>query len=190
MKNKIVLPFVAILFLVLFVSVGSAFAWTLLSPLAGDITDRTIVGYSFGDNWYEGYCGGYVKKHTGVDVNATLYEPVYAAYSGWVEKATTDDTWGGVVAIDHSPTHTFLLTTVYWHIIPVVSEDSWVSKGDVIGYIAYLSTGTHFHFGIREAGYSYISYAGALPQTNCGDYPAYPSYFLDPMSLQYEYNDN
>lgn len=45
-------------------------AWTLQSPVSGYITNRKIAGYSFGDNWYSGYCGGKVKKHVGVDVSS------------------------------------------------------------------------------------------------------------------------
>ncbi len=176
--------------LVLVFSTTIASAWTLESPVSGNIKNRTVTGYSFGSNWYEGYCNGLVKKHTGVDVESYVGEPVYAAYDGWVKVAQTNSTWVGFVTIDHAPTHTFLLTTVYWHINPAVSANTWVNKGSLIGYVGYLASGTHFHFGVREAAYSNASNVGALPQTACGGYPAFPSSFINPMSLQYENNPN
>lgn len=175
---------------ILTLSATVAQAWTLQSPVSGYITNRKIVGYSFGDNWYSGYCGGKVKRHVGVDVASYVGEPIYAAYDGWVKVAQTDQTWGGFVTIDHAPAHTFLLTTAYWHLKPAVTVNTWVSKGAIIGYICYLSSGTHFHFGVRKAVYSNMSNAGALPQQNCGGYPAYPENFINPLALQYEYNYN
>lgn len=65
-----------------------------------------------------------------------------------------------------------------------------MGKGQVIGKIADLGNNTHFHFGVRKASYSNVANAGGLPQTNCGGYPAFPEYFINPMSLKYEYNYN
>lgn len=165
-----------------------ASAYTLMSPLSGDIKTRQV-NLAFGSNWIN-TCGGYIKKHSGVDVQAYSGTNVYAAYDGYVKVAQLDATWGGWVTIDHGPTHTFNLTTVYWHVIPSISPNTWVSKGQKIGVIADLGTSTHFHFGIRQAQYSNVSNAGGLPQTDCGGYPSFPEYFMDPMSFSYEYNYN
>ena len=43
---------------------------------------------------------------------------------------------------------------------------------------------------VNKAAYSNVANAGGLPQTNCGGYPAFPEYFINPMSLKYEYNYN
>lgn len=188
MKTKFVSTIVVSMALALFISVSSASAWSLLSPLSGDINNRTVTS-SFGDNWIES-CGGYTKKHAGLDVYASVGEPVYAADDGLVRIAQTHAQWVGYVAIDHSFAKTYPLTTVYWHISPIVSANTYVTKGTLLGYVGYLSTGTHFHFGVREGWYSYISYAGSLPQTNCGGYPAFPELFIDPESINYEYNNN
>jgi len=180
---------IAILCIYIFCATNAS-AWTLLSPVSGYITGRKVVGYYFGENWDFAYCDNLVKKHTGIDVQANVNEPIYAAYDGWIKVAALDKKWGGYVTIDHSPTKTFLLTTTYWHIIPEknITANMWVTKGQLIGRICGLSTGTHFHFGVRPAGYSNTSNSGALPQKVCGGYPAFPSYFIDPLSLVYEYN--
>lgn len=169
---------------VMLCTASTAHAWKLQSPMSGNIASRTVT-LPFGGNWVNS-CGGSIKKHAGVDVTAYVGEPIYAAYDGYVRVASSDPTWVGWVTIDHGPAHTFLLTTVYWHIVPTVSKNTWVGKGQLIGYVGYLSSGTHFHFGVREAGYSNTSNAGALPQTYCGGYPAFPEHFIDPMSLNYD----
>lgn len=163
-------------------------AWTLMSPTAGDIKSRTVT-LPFGGNWVNS-CEGSIKKHSGVDIRASKGEKIYAAYDGIVKVAKLDAAWGGWVTIDHGPTHTFNLTTVYWHIIPSVVAGSWIGQGQLIGKVADLGNNTHFHFGVRKAAYSNVANAGGLPQTNCGGYPAFPEYFINPMSLKYEYNYN
>ncbi|OGG61261.1 hypothetical protein A3C87_01540 [Candidatus Kaiserbacteria bacterium RIFCSPHIGHO2_02_FULL_49_34] len=158
---------------------------TLSSPLQGNILSRTITSH-FGDNWNNTYCGGYIKKHTGIDVYANSNENVYAAYSGYVRKAQLDATWGGYVSVDHGPASTFNLVTTYWHVIPSVSAGTWVGTGQKIGTVADLGSGTHLHFSTFEAGWmDVVAYAGALPQTNCGGYPAFPSYFKNPTNYTY-----
>lgn len=176
------------LFLALFSSATSAANYSLMSPMSGNIKNRQV-NLAFGSTWVNS-CAGYMKRHAGVDLRAIRGEKVYAAFDGWVRASQLDASWGGWVTIDHAPAHTFLLTSVYWHIIPSVSVNTWVSKGQQIGTIADLGSSTHFHFGLREASYSNVSNAGALPQASCGGYPAFQEYFINPWSLSYENNPN
>lgn len=184
-QSSIVVVFV-MLFALLMSNQSSAYS--LMSPTSGNIKTRTV-NLVFGGNWITS-CGGYIKKHTGVDVQATKGEKIYAVFDGYVQVAQLDATWGGWVTVDHGPAHTFNLTSVYWHVIPSVSPNTWVLKGQQIGTVADLGISTHFHLGLREAYYSNVSNAGALPQTNCDGYPAFQEYFINPWSLNYENNPN
>lgn len=174
-----------VLTLLIFANAQAAGVPTLTSPLQGNFLNRTI-NSGFGDNWNNTYWCGYIKKHTGIDVSAFTGENVYAAYDGYVRRARLDSTWGGYVSIDHGPAHTFNLVTTYWHIVPTVSEGTWVGTGDKVGEIANLGSQTHFHFSTYEGGYNPpTSYAGSLPQTSCNGYPAFPSLFKNPMIYNY-----
>ena len=155
----------------------------MTSPLQGNFTGRTVT-LSFGANWVNS-CGGLVKKHVGVDVQAWAPEAVYAAEAGVVKAAQTDPTWGGFVTILHTPAGEPAFTTTYWHVVPTVSVNTTVSEGQGIGNIANLGGNTHFHFGVRRATYSNTSNRGGLPQTACGGDPAFPSNFINPLSLSY-----
>lgn len=189
MKKQSVFATIFILLFGLLVSASSSAAvYSLMSPTSGNIKARTV-NLPFGDNWVSYGCG-YIKKHAGVDVQATKGQKIYSAYDGYVRVAQLDATWGGWVTVDHGPGHTFNLTSVYWHIVPIVSANTWVSKGQQIGTVADLGPTTHFHFGLREASYSNTSNAGALPQINCDGYPAFQEYFVNPWLLNYENNPN
>lgn len=158
---------------------------TLSSPVQGNILTRTVVS-PFGVDWNNTYWCGLIKKHTGLDVQASVGESIYAAYDGFVRVAKLDAEWGGYVSLDHGPAHTFNLVTTYWHITPSVSAGTWVTKGQKVGTVVYLATGTHFHFSTYEAAYSSpAAFAGSLPQTTCSGYPAFPSYFKSPTSYSY-----
>lgn len=144
----------------------------------------------FGANWPDGSCGGLTKLHNGVDVQASVGETIYAAHDGYVRVAQLDSYNGGWVTLDYGPTHTTNMTTVYWHIIPSVSANTWVLKGQPVGHVADLGSRTHFHFGIRYAPYDNTSNAGGLPQIDCGGYPAFPASFTNPWLQTYKYNPN
>ncbi len=162
---------------------------TLTSPLQGNFLSRYVTS-SFGDDWNNTWWCSYIKKHTGIDVYAQVGENVYAAYDGYVRRAKLDSTNGGYVSIDHGPAHTFNLVTTYWHILPSVSENTWVVVGQKIGTIADLGDDTHFHFSTYEGGYTNpTSYAGSLPQVSCNGYPPFPSAFKNPTIYTY-YNHN
>ncbi len=76
----------------------------------------------------------------------------------------------------------------YWHLEPfgLAASDIgiFVPKGMKIGTVANLGSNTHFHLGLRLGNYTDTAIAGALPQTNCGGYPAMPENFVDPENNQ------
>jgi|GEM_PF-5612993 len=159
-------------------------------PLVGELSERKIL-LSFGNDWTWGYCNGRPKKHTGIDIKASPGEPVFAADSGIVREifsASKTYNWGEGIVIEHNG-----FTTVYIHVIPKVSKNSLVYRGQEIAVIANIE-GPHLHFGIRKGGFSEISKRGALPQVNsreniyCQNDPLFPENFIDPLSLQYEVN--
>ena len=168
---------------------------TLKCPLAGNIENRQIL-LGFGDLWTWTYCGGLPKKHTGVDLKASVGEDVYAAYDGKIVKIydlSPVHNWGKGVIIEHTG-----FTTSYMHVNPVVNEGDCVIKGQKISTIANIGGNEHLHFGVRSSTYSDISKRGALPQkhgdsdyqdgrfTGCKSDPLFPEKFVDPMKLKYE----
>ena len=162
---------------------------TLQSPLCGKPTDRQVL-LAFGKDWTWSYCGGLPKKHTGVDLNATIGESVYASESGTVKpvfNASSTHNWGQGFTIEHSG-----FTTLYLHVVPLVSSGQAVSKGQRIATIADINGPPHLHYGVRRSAYSNISNRGALPQKNttendpCQNDPIFPENFVDPMTLTYE----
>lgn len=145
----------------------------------------------FGSDWVDrDSCYGLIKKHVGIDYTDSSYAyagaVVKAADSGYVKVAKLDPQWGGYVVIEHHQ----CWTTVYWHVIPKVSQGSYVTQGQQIGTVANLTQisggryGTHLHFGFRAKPYNDpISKAGALPQKACSPYPASPEYFVNPAGI-------
>lgn len=112
---------------------------------------------------------------------------VYAAEDGVIKKraTTSSNNWGGYMAIEHNHPVSGKFITVYWHISPAsgTAEGDFVPKGMKIATVQDISAyhTTHFHFGVQKSSYSVpTSYAGGLPQTNCGGYPAFPAGFIDP----------
>ncbi len=156
----------------------------LLWPLEGGFPGGTITS-PFGDDWVSS-CGGLVKKHAGLDVDADIGDDVLSAMSGTVKHVyTSDPTWGDAVVVEDESGD---FTVVYWHIDAWVSENDSVSRGDMIGTVADISAGSHLHFGYRQGSYhSRFSLLGALPQTSCGDPldPAFPENFEDPETLDF-----
>ncbi len=149
-------------------------------PLAGTPAERGV-NLPFGDNWTES-CSGLIKRHAGVDLQATAGEDVYAAHGGtvaavpdggtvWAHAVTVEDSWG--------------FTTVYWHIDPFVVAGDSVTLGERIGTVANLGGNTHLHLGFRKAPYANFANRGALPQQACEGDPPFPEFFEDPQSLTF-----
>lgn len=169
-------------------SISAEFIPVLKWPLTGTKSSRSE-SWNFGSTWTYGECPtGTYKKHSGIDVNATAEEAVYAAHDGVVKKIFTGQhsQWADAIVIESTDGR---FTTVYWHVIKYgsLSENDTVTKGQQIATIANLESNTHFHFGVRFSLYSDPeSYAGALPVAGCGGYLAYPEKFIDPDVLTYE----
>lgn len=164
-------------------TVKAKFKRSLGWPLSGSPENRTILS-SFGDDWLES-CDGLIMKHTGIDISATTTDTVYAAEAGIVKVAQTDQDWGGWVTIEHSSL-TNPYTTVYFHIMPSVSVNATVSKGDPIGTVVNYGSTIHLHFGLRNGLYANTSNRGRLPQTVCGGDPAFQENFEDPSTFLFE----
>lgn len=92
------------------------------------------------------------KMHNGVDMAAAQGTPIYAAKSGKVTKTAFQAGGAGYyVTINHGDG----FTSVYMHMTHyIVSPGTYVSAGQVIGYVGSTggSTGPHLHFGISYNG--------------------------------------
>ena len=154
-------------------------------PLSGSQESRTILS-DFGDDWIES-CDGLIMKHTGIDISATINpaDTVYAAESGTVKAAQTDQIWGGWVTLEHDISVN-PYTTVYFHITPSVSVNAIVNKGDLIGTVVNYGGPIHLHFGLRNGAYTNTSNRGRLPQAICGGDPAFQENFEDPATFSFE----
>jgi len=170
---------------------------TLKWPLATSYASKGVT-QAFGADWAGGvYCDGLIKKHNGTDFHAAAGTVVYAAEAGDVKEVLNPSQtggWASNVVLEHTSPAGVKYTTVYWHVTPEPSvvvaptglPPTSIPKGMQIATVADLTpygNATHFHFGVRNGAYiANVSGTGALPQTNCGGYPAFPGDFLDPTN--------
>jgi len=91
------------------------------------------------------------KLHTGVDLQASMGDPIHAAAAGTVVWAGWRGGYGKCVIIQHSGN----LSTLYGHQSQIlVSVGETVKRGQVIGKVGSTgySTGPHLHFEVRVNG--------------------------------------
>lgn len=101
-----------------------------------------------------------VFQHSGIDIRAAYGTPIRAAASGYIGKArtcTVASCYAYVLII-----HTGTISTLYGHMSRIlVSNDAYVTKGDIIGYsggtpgtvgAGPFVTGAHLHFEVRLNG--------------------------------------
>lgn len=152
-------------------------------PLSG-APNWSNITRGFGGNWDSNKCESYFKKHVAIDYPAPQWSVVLAASWGTVKESYTHASDVGVVVIEHGYG---CFTTVYWHLVPVVSKGSDVFPGQMIGYLGKpKDSAPHLHFGIRSAPYTIVvSKAGYLPEGACNGYPAFPERFVNPLNFYY-----
>lgn len=117
---------------------------TITSPLKSYIVTAT-----FRDPTYP---FRHLSEHTGLDMAAPMGTPIYAAAPGVVSWARTGSTgYGNYIVMIHDNG----LATLYAHMSGfAVSQDQYVTRGQVIGYVGStgFSTGPHLHFEVRLNG--------------------------------------
>lgn len=86
--------------------------------------------------------------HSGVDISASVGQPVIAPADGIVEFADYMGGYGRAIVLDHSHG----ITTRYGHLSSfAVTSGQFVHRGDTIGYVGLSgrSTGPHLHYEVR-----------------------------------------
>lgn len=88
------------------------------------------------------------QMHNGVDIGASMGDPIYSAMDGKVTCAEWEDGYGKVIKIDHG----IGMQTVYAHCSSIaVNIGQTVKRGEKIGEVGSTgrSTGPHVHFEVR-----------------------------------------
>lgn len=163
------------------------FKWPLATPV---YASRTVTQAFGAFPWAGGgTCpAGVQKYHNGTDYSASAGTIQYAPEDGIVKEATLDSSgWRYNLVMEHTSPTGSKYTSVIWHIEPNADAlasvgGGFIPKGAPLGTVASLASPKvpHFHFGMRMAAYSSPdSGAGALPQTNCGGYLAFPASYVN-----------
>ncbi len=124
--------------------------------LSWPITSRRVTAYF----WDPSYPYRQVFEHNAIDIATAQGSTVKAAASGYVARAkrcTVASCYAYVMII-----HSNGVSTVYGHLSKIsVSEEQYVTRGDVIGYSGAtpgtvgagpFTTGPHLHFEVRKNG--------------------------------------
>lgn len=85
--------------------------------------------------------------HYGIDIGAEKGSEIYAAFSGVIEVAENNDSYGNYILIDHGED----VKTLYAHCNQLLkSEGDKVAKGEKIALVGCTgqSTGDHLHFEV------------------------------------------
>jgi hypothetical protein len=145
----------------------------------------------FGSQWR--YCNGVALRacadgavwlHTGVDIRATVGEPVMAAANGVIIGYLIDPQFRGGALIRHTTSFGVVITQ-YWHVWlrSGFTIGSPVKRGQIFANIASMGGRTHFHFAVFAGSFESHTWNGALPPGSCSGYPAFPYKFVDPNSF-------
>ncbi|MCL1997398.1 MAG: peptidoglycan DD-metalloendopeptidase family protein [Turicibacter sp.] len=118
---------------------------TLLWPVPG----RFTVSSPYGNRTHP--ISRRPEFHTGIDIPAPGGTNILAAESGTVILSRWNGGYGNTIVIDHGNG----MSTLYAHASRLlVSEGTWVNRGDVIALVGStgVSTGNHLHFEVRLEG--------------------------------------
>jgi len=110
--------------------------WPVEGPITGSFGERT-------DPF-----NGEGAFHSGVDISATLGQPIIAPADGVVTFADFQGGYGKAIVLDHGHE----ITTRYGHLASfAVAVGQHVHRGDTIGYVGLSgrSTGPHLHYEVR-----------------------------------------
>jgi len=92
--------------------------------------------------------------HTGIDIAAPKYSPIYAALSGKVIKVASSQINGNYIEIEHSQG----FTTLYCHCDSIIAKQgAKIKKGERIAKVGNtgITSGYHLHFEVRVNSVSY-----------------------------------
>ena len=110
--------------------------WPVEGPITGSFGERT-------DPF-----NGEGAFHSGVDISASVGQPVMAPADGIVVFADFSGGYGRAIILDHGHG----VTTRYGHLASFgVTAGQYVHRGDTIGYVGLSgrSTGPHLHYEVR-----------------------------------------
>jgi hypothetical protein len=145
----------------------------------------------FGSEWR--YCNGVALRscadgavwlHTGVDIRASVGDPVMAAANGVIIGYLVDPQFRGGVLIRHETSFGTVITQ-YWHVwlSAGFTIGSPVKRGQVFANIASMGARTHFHFAVFRGAFDSHTWNGALPPSSCSGFPPFPYKFVDPNAF-------
>lgn len=151
------------------------------------------VSQSFGVRW----SANKKKRHTGLDIVATVGEPVFAVVAGRIVKIGNcgkdpdGNDWAKYIILEHASKE---YCTGYLHIDPKVTVGQQLNAGETVGSVADLKSSTHLHFHVLSGTDISIAPRGALPAPESAELisstnPAFPHNFVDPVSFSYRYID-
>jgi murein DD-endopeptidase MepM/ murein hydrolase activator NlpD len=126
----------------------------------GRSADKLLMRRPLNDGWLRSRFGmmrhpilGTTRMHTGVDWEAPLGTPIFAAGAGTVETAGWSDDYGEIVRVRHGGGY----TTAYAHLLKIaegLKPGTQVERGQVIGSVGStgVSSGPHLHYEILVNG--------------------------------------